>query len=222
MRCAIIHYHELALKGRNRPYFQNRLVRHLRLVLKDLGIRRVDALPGRIRVIWPEEVPWDPVKTRLARVFGVAHFSLAHGIPLSPDGNLDEIKTAIGAAVGTLSFETFRVSTKRADKRYPLTSLDVDRAIGAHVCAMTGKRVSLGTPDLTIDLELLTRDAYFSLGREHGPGGLPVGVSGKVACLLSGGIDSPVAAYRMMKRGCRAVFVHFHGRPYVSRASEEK
>lgn len=222
MRCAIIHYHELALKGRNRPYFQDRLVRNVRLVLQDLGIRQVDALPGRIRVAWPEGLSWDSVKTRLACVFGIAHFSPAYSLPLSPDGSLDAMKTAIGAVVAPLSFETFRVSTKRADKRYPLTSLEVDRAIGAHICAVTSKRVSLGAPELTIEIELLTHEAYFSLGREQGPGGLPLGVSGKVACLLSGGIDSPVAAYRMMKRGCRAVFVHFHGRPYVSRASEEK
>jgi thiamine biosynthesis protein ThiI len=100
--------------------------------------------------------------------------------------------------------------------------MDVDRAIGAHVCHATGKRVQLTHPDLTIHIETLLREAYVSVQRETGPGGLPVGMSGKVACLLSGGIDSPVAAYRMMKRGCRAVFVHFHGRPYVSRASEEK
>lgn len=222
MRCAIVHYHELALKGRNRPYFQNRLVRHLRLVLKDLGARQVDALPGRIRIILPDTCSWDELKTRVSRVFGVVHFSLAHSIPLSPDGNLDAMKTAIGSAVSALTFSTFRVSTKRADKRFPLTSIEVDRAIGAHVCSVTGKRVSLGAPDLTIEIEMLTREAYVSLKREQGSGGLPVGVSGKVACLLSGGIDSPVAAHRMMKRGCRAIFVHFHGRPYVSRASEEK
>ena len=222
MRCAIVHYHELALKGRNRPYFQNRLVRHLRLVLKDLGVRQVDALPGRIRIILPDPCSWDVLKTRVSRVFGVVHFSLAHSIPLSPDANLDAMKTAIGAAVSALTFNTFRVSTKRADKRFPLTSIEVDRAIGAHVCTVTGKRVSLGAPDLTIEIELLTREAYVSLKREQGSGGLPVGVSSKVACLLSGGIDSPVAAHRMMKRGCRAIFVHFHGRPYVSRASEEK
>ena len=222
MRCAVIHYHELALKGRNRPYFQNRLVRHLRLALGDLGIRQVDALPGRIRAILPEDLSWNLVKDRVSRVFGVVHFSQAHRIPLRADGNLDDLKTAIGTMVAPLSFGTFRISTKRADKRFPLTSIEVDRAIGAHVCALTGKRVSLGNPDLTIEIELLTRDSYVSIQREKAPGGLPVGVSGKVACLLSGGIDSPVAAYRMMKRGCRAVFVHFHGRPYVSRASEEK
>lgn len=222
MRCAIIHYHELALKGRNRPYFQNRLVRHLRLILKDLGLKQVDALAGRIRVTLQDDTPWEPVKARLARVFGVAHFSLAHSLPLSQDGNLDAMKTAVGEAVAGLPFNTFRISTKRADKRFPLTSIDVDRAVGAHVCALTGKRVSLGNPDLTIQIEMLSKEAYYSVHREAGPGGLPVGVSGKVACLISGGIDSPVAAYRMMKRGCKTVFIHFHGRPFVSRASEEK
>lgn len=222
MRCAIVHYHELALKGRNRPYFEQRLVRHLRLALRDLGIKQVDALTGRIRVGLGKETPWEPVKTRLARTFGIAHFSLAQSVPLGLTGNLDPLKAAIGEAVRGLPFATFRVSSKRADKRFPLTSMEVDRDIGAHVCALTGKRVNLRQPDLTIAVEMLTKESYFSVQREAGPGGLPVGISGKVACLISGGIDSPVAAYRMMKRGCRAVFVHFHGRPYVSRASEEK
>jgi thiamine biosynthesis protein ThiI len=192
------------------------------MVLQGLGVRQVDALSGRIRIIVAENAAWEPIRSRLTRVFGVAHFSLAASVLLSGDGNLDAIKTAVGEAVAPLSFETFRISTKRADKRYPLTSIEVDRAIGAHVCALTGKRVSLRTPDLTINIEMLTREAYYSVQRNDGPGGLPVGVSGKVACLISGGIDSPVAAYRMMKRGCKAIFVHFHGRPFVSRASEEK
>lgn len=223
MRCAIIHYHELALKGRNRPYFEQRLVRHLRLVLRDLGIRQVDALPGRIRVALPEETPWDVVTARLARVFGIAHYALAQSVPLDlARPNLDRLKESVGRAVATLSFDTFRVSTKRADKRFPFTSVDVDRDVGAHLCRLTGKKVSLGHPDLTVQIELLAKAAYYSTKKEAGSGGLPVGISGKVACCLSGGIDSPVAAHRMMKRGCRTVFVHFHGRPYVSRASEEK
>ncbi len=222
MRCVIVHYHELALKGRNRPYFEHRLVRHIRLALRDLGIRPVEPLPGRIRITLTDETPWEPVKRRLSKVFGIANFLLAHSVPLSRTGSLDALQTAVGEAVQELSFSTFRVSTKRADKRFPLTSVDVDRAIGAHVCAMTGKRVSLGHPDLTIHIELLSTEAYYSVQREAGPGGLPVGISGKVACLISGGIDSPVAAHRLMKRGCKAVFVHFHGRPYVSRASEDK
>jgi thiamine biosynthesis protein ThiI len=165
MRCAIVHYHELALKGRNRPYFEQRLVRHLRLALRDLGVKQVDALTGRIRVGLGKETPWEPVKTRLARTFGIAHFSLAQSVPLGPTGNLAPLKAAIGEAVRDLPFATFRVSSKRADKRFPLTSMEVDREIGAHVCALTGKRVNLRQPDLTIAVEMLTKEIFFSVQR---------------------------------------------------------
>lgn len=223
MRCAIVHYHELALKGRNRPYFEGRLVRHIRQALKGLGIVRVEPLHGRIRVVLKDEAPWEPIRERLARVFGIANFSLNQAVALDlskPD--LEPLKAAAGDVIHGKSFSTFRVSTRRADKRFPLTSMDVDRAIGAHIGALTGKKVDLGDPDLTIHIELMARHSYVAAGKEPGPGGMPTGVSGKVACLLSGGIDSPVAAYRMLKRGCKAVFVHFHGRPFVTRASEEK
>jgi thiamine biosynthesis protein ThiI len=222
MRCVIVHYHELALKGRNRPLFERRLVRNLRETLRGLHVRAVEALPGRVRVMLGDETPWPAVKARIARTFGVTHFLPAETVPLSADGDLDALKAAAAEAVRDLPFATFRVTTKRADKRFPKTSMDVDREVGAHLCAVTGKRVSLRDPELTVHIETLSKEAYLAVHREPGPGGLPVGVSGKVACLISGGIDSPVAAYRMMKRGCRAVFVHFHGRPYVSRASEEK
>jgi len=100
--------------------------------------------------------------------------------------------------------------------------MDIEKALGAAVCDRTGKKVSLKHPDVTIYVELLSKDAFCSAEKIEGPGGMPVGVSGQVACLISGGIDSPVAAYRMMKRGCLASFIHFSGRPLVSRASEEK
>ena len=224
MRCAIIHYHELALKGRNRPFFEQRLVRNLRMAVRDVGGKQVDALQGRIRVILSPEASWAVVRDRIARVFGIANFSLAQSAPFGEDAPrlLEPLKQAIGEAIQSLSFKTFRVSAKRSDKRVPLTSMEIERQIGAHVCELTGKSVNLRRPDLTIRVETLIKDAYYFVEREEGPGGLPVGTSGKVACLLSGGIDSPVAAFRMMKRGCTAIFVHFHGRPYVSRASEEK
>ena len=223
MRCVIIHYHELALKGRNRDFFEQRLLNNIRTALKDLGITRIESLRGRIRVVLPEEIPEQIVIERLSHVFGVANFSLAHAVPLNlSKPNLDELARGIGVAVGQRSFETFRVTAKRADKRLTLTSMDVEKAVGKYLCDLTGKKVKLTDPDLTVYIELLAKDAYYSLEKIPGPGGMPVGVSGKVACLISGGIDSPVAAYRMMKRGCNAVFVHFSGRPLVSRASEEK
>jgi thiamine biosynthesis protein ThiI len=100
--------------------------------------------------------------------------------------------------------------------------MDIEKSLGAAVCDRTGKKVSLKNPDLTIYIELLSKEAFCSAEKIEGPGGMPVGVSGRIACLISGGIDSPVAAYRIVKRGCLASFIHFSGRPLVSRASEEK
>ncbi len=223
MRCAIVHYHEIALKGRNREYFEERLVCNIQWMLKDLGVRRVENLRSRIRAVLPDGIPDQTIIDRLTRVFGIANFSLAHGLPLDlahPD--LGALTQVVIKSLRSESFSTFRISAKRADKRLILTSMEVARDVGTAVCEATGKKVSLKDPDLTVYLELLSKQAYYSIKKIQGPGGIPVGVSGKVACLISGGIDSPVAAYRMMKRGCRALFVHFSGRPFVSRASEEK
>lgn len=223
MRYVIIHYHELALKGRNREFFEQQLIRNIRTSLKDLGIRRIESLRSRIRIVLPPQADEHHVVDRLIRVFGIANVSPALAVPLDlakPD--LDPLLQGISSAVLPLSFENFRVTAKRADKRLTLTSMDVERTVGKYLCDVTGKKVKLTDPDLTVFVELLSKEAYYSVQKIQGPGGMPVGVSGTVACLISGGIDSPVAAYRLMKRGCNAVFVHFSGRPLVSRASEDK
>ena len=220
---ALVHYHEVALKGRNRGYFEQRLVHHLRSALKDVSGLLVDALPGRIRVSFPDEQSQDRIRETLTRTFGVTNFLFARSTPIlrtSPD--LTALKAAIQQDLPSNGFRSFRILTKRAEKRFPKTSMDIDREIGAYICEQTGKQVNLMQPDLTIHIELLKQEAYYGFLKEHGPGGLPVGTGGNVLCLISGGIDSPVAAYRMIKRGCRVVFIHFHGRPYLSRASEEK
>lgn len=223
MHCAIVHYHELALKGRNRDFFEQRLVRNIQMALKDLGINRVENLRSRIRVLLPPDATDAVIRDRLMRVCGIANFSLAHAVPLNlSNPNLDELSRAVIDELRLKFFSTFRITAKRADKRLTLSSMDVERAVGAAVCEALGKKVNLKNPDLTVHIELLSKDAYYSVEKIPGPGGMPVGVSGKVACLISGGIDSPVAAYRMIKRGCRALFVHFSGRPLVSRASEDK
>ncbi|MBX3329204.1 MAG: tRNA 4-thiouridine(8) synthase ThiI [Nitrospira sp.] len=223
MRCVIAHYHELALKGNNRDYFEQRLIKNIRTALKDLGVRQVENLHSRIRIWLPPEASREMVRDRLKRICGIANFLLGRVVPLQlthPD--LDAITTAVLEEIESQSFTTFRVTARRADKRLTLTSMDIEKALGAAVCARTGKKVSLKNPDLTIYAELLSKEAFCSAEKTEGPGGMPVGVSGKIACLISGGIDSPVAAYRMIKRGCLASFIHFSGRPLVSRASEEK
>ncbi len=223
MPYALVHYHELALKGRNRGFFEQRLVQHLRNTLRHVEGSQVESLPGRIRITYPDDAPWETIQEGIRHTFGVVNFAQAHALPINYDSpDLMPLCRAIEKALPSLSFQTFRVTTKRGDKRFRKTSVEVNREVGAYVCEVTGKPVCLNAPDLNIFIEIVDRTAYFSLNRQPGPGGLPTGISKKVLCLLSGGIDSPVAAYRMMKRGCKVSFVHFHGRPYLSRTSEEK
>jgi len=218
MKSVVVHYQEIALKGKNRPWFMARLVRNLRHAVSDLDVVSVRALMGRIEIVLGPAASREEVGERIRRTFGVANFSYAGRTTL----DLDIIAAAILKDLGDRTCESFRVSVRRADKRYPMTSPQVEREIGGRIKADRGWRVDLDNADLVIHVELLTNDAFYFFGKERGPGGLPLGTAGRVACLLSGGIDSPVAAHRMMKRGCAVTFVHFHSYPILSRASQEK
>jgi tRNA uracil 4-sulfurtransferase len=218
MRSVVVHYQEIALKGNNRPYFIARLARNLREATSDLGVREVRVLMGRLEVELESDADWMTVKARLARVFGVANFAQAGRAPL----DVDAIASAVLADLGPRDVRTFRVSARRADKRFPLTSPQLEREVGGRIKEARGWTVDLDDPEFTIHVEALTSEAFYYFGKEQGAGGLPVGVSGRVACLLSGGIDSPVAAWRLMRRGCRVLLVHFHSYPILSRASQEK
>ena len=218
MKSIVIHYQEIALKGKNRPWFIARLARNIREALKGLDIAAVRVLMGRIEVVLGPAATWDAVRERLATVFGIANFSKAGRAPL----DVDAIAAAILTDLGPEEPATFRVSARRADKRFPLTSPQIEREVGGRIKEARHWTVNLDAPALTIHVETLTHDAFYSFGKERGPGGLPVGSSGRVTCLLSGGIDSPVAAWRMMRRGCRVHLVHFHSYPILSRASQEK
>ena len=136
--------------------------------------------------------------------------------------DVDVIAKAILADLGDLQVSSFRVSARRADKRFPLTSPQIEREVGGRIKEAKGWNVDLDDPEFTIHVEALTGEAFYHFGKEAGPGGMPTGVSGRVVALLSGGIDSPVAAYRLMRRGCRVILVHFHSYPILSRASQEK
>lgn len=218
MDSVIVHYQEIALKGRNRPWFVERLVANLRKSLADLDIVRVRALMGRIEVVPGPDAAWDEVRRRLGRIFGVANFSRAR----RTGRDLDELAAAVLADLAGHEPRSFRVTARRADKSYALTSPEIERRVGGMIRAARGWRVDLGNPELVVRIEILPREAFYALDRHPGPGGLPSGASGRVLCLLSGGIDSPVAAYRLMKRGCRVRFVHFHSYPILSHASQDK
>jgi thiamine biosynthesis protein ThiI len=132
------------------------------------------------------------------------------------------MKTAVAAVIEGRRFASFRISARRAFKTYPLTSVELNRELGRFVVERTGARVDLHHAELEIHVEVLPAETFVYVDRVPGPGGLPVGSAGTVAALLSGGIDSPVAAWRMIKRGCRVVFVHFHSVPYLPDISQGK
>ena len=215
---AIVKTHELALKGKNRPWFMRKLTDNLRTATKGAGVERIWQGQLFVGLTLTDESCWPEVKSRIKDVFGVAKFYKAYELPQDLDG----LKARIPQFLEGRSFDTFRITTNRADKRFPMTSEEVNRDLGAFVKDLTGAQVKLKDPELTLYVDIQVKGflVYFDEVKAHG--GLPVGVSGKVAVMLSGGIDSPVAAWQMMKRGCQAMFVHFHSYPLVDRTSMEK
>lgn len=210
--------HEIVLKGGNRWRFVEQLKRNLLGVFADAGLGRVRAEGPRILAELPARASDALACERAALIFGLQNFTISRPAPLA----MDSLKRAAIAAARAHPARTFRVSTKRAEKRFPLNSMEIDREVGGAVVAALGLKVELENPELTINIEILPQCAYLAAGKYPGAGGLPVGVTGRATVLLSGGIDSPVAAYRMMRRGLRLDFVHFHSHPLVSAASREK
>jgi tRNA uracil 4-sulfurtransferase len=216
--CVVVHYHEIALKGKNRPMFVRRLGENLRAATQGLGVKEIRRLTGRLVLMLSPTAVVEEIRRQVAQVPGIANFALAYRTPLK----LSTLQEAILRGLAGRTFQTFRIQTKRGFKAFPLTSPEINRDVGHYIQQATGAAVDLERPELTVSIEILPHEAFFFFERETGPGGLPVGVSGKVACLLSGGIDSPVAAYRMLKRGCTVVFLHFHSYPMLSHVSQEK
>ena len=215
---AIVKTHELALKGKNRPWFMRKLTDNLRIATRGSGVERVWQGQLMVGLTLSDEDCWPEVKSRIKDVFGVAKFYKAYDLPRDLAG----LKTRLPQLLEGREFESFRITTNRADKRFPMKSEEVNRDLGAFVKDLTGAQVRLKDPDICIYIDIQPKSflVYFDEVKAHG--GLPVGVSGKVAVMLSGGIDSPVAAWQMMKRGCQAMFVHFHSYPLVDRTSIEK
>jgi thiamine biosynthesis protein ThiI len=218
MTSIVVHYKELALKGKNRPWFIQLLVRNLQTALTGLHVASVRSSMGRIELALGPQTPWPELRDRLSRLFGIANFSYANRGP----HDFQQLAAAILKDLGDAAPASFRVSATRSDKRLPFTSPQVEREIGGLIWKAKGWKVDLSRPGLTIHIEMLPTEAFYFFGKEPGAGGMPTGTGGRVACLLSGGIDSPVAAYRMMRRGCRVQLIHFHSYPILSRASQEK
>jgi len=209
---------EISLKSGNRRWFERKLNANIRRALADLPVAAVERPAWRVLISLREPVPFTEVARRLGTVFGL------HTImPVEHMGTtMDELRSALGPRLESLHADSFAVRCNRSDKGYPLTSIEIEREVGTFVQECTSWPVDLSNPHLTLRL-LLDLNGFWLWHRSvPGPGGLPVGAGGRGLCLLSGGIDSPVAAYLMMKRAMRLDFAHFHSMPRTDPASVEK
>ncbi len=212
----VIHYHEIALKGNNRRFFEKKLQRNILRATATLGLEQVQRLPGRLMGLLSPNADWPRLSQALQQVFGIAYFAPT----LKTEQNLDSIKNAALKLLQHKNFATFKVDTKRAQKTFALTSPQVNAELGEFLCSQFAAKVDLSHPELTLWVEIADDYALLYCTRVPGAGGLPVGTSERAVCLISGGIDSPVAAYRLMRRGVKLIFVHFHSAPFTNTASQ--
>jgi len=200
MGIMLIHYSEIGIKGGNKSYFENMLVKN---ISEKTGLN-VKKDYARILVDYKEE-DFLIIKKILQKIPGIANFSPARVSSLK----LGEIKTESLNELKDKDFETFKVDSRRQNKRFELTSQELNEKIGELIIDKFGKKVRMKNPEISLFIEICDKSAYIYSEKIQGIGGLPTGVSGKVVSLLSGGIDSPVASYSMMKRGCSVILVHF-------------
>lgn len=208
----LVHHSEIALKGMNRSRFEFILVRNLKNKLRELGVEKVDRVQARIVIPLKNDELIPKVVGSVKKVFGVKWFTVAEEC----EEDLSKIKdTAFSLCNGLLSENvSFRVVAKRADKSFPLSSMQLEEEVGAFLVNKYKAKVDLKNPMKKVYIEVTKGKVYIYLEKIQGPGGLPIGVAGKLISLISGGIDSPVASWLAMKRGAQLVYLHFH--PYES------
>lgn len=220
MNYIVCHYHEIALKGKNRRFFEEKLVFNIKSALPKASFEFVKRISGRIIVKLTDRglKKQTKIKNILKDVFGIVNFSFV-------DSCKPEIKAIKNKALEILKskrFKTFKIQTQRSDKEFFLTSQKINEKVGAFIVDNLNKKVKLEKPGATCFIEITKNQAFLYTEKIKGPGGLPVSTGGKAAVLLSGGIDSPVAGFLTMKRGVKAVFIHFHAHPYTDKASIDK
>jgi tRNA uracil 4-sulfurtransferase len=217
-RSIIVHYHEINLKGNNRAWFEAHLQQHLTALLKGLPYHYIQRFAGRLIIGLAEDSPLQDIESRLKMAYGIANFAIAREV----DAEIGSIKSELAELVSTTRFQSFKIDARRGTKTFPLNSQQLNQQLGAFVLTLRPAEVRMEDPDVVFYLEIAGNRAFLYLNKIHGAGGLPSGTGGKALCLISGGIDSPVAAFRLMRRGCRVLFVHFHSFPHTTLESQEK
>jgi thiamine biosynthesis protein ThiI len=207
----VVHYHELWLKGRNRQFFLGKLFTALRKALEGIPVRRIEQPGDRFIVRLGDGASLEEATSSVSRVLGIAFYAVAKPVERS----IEALCRASWDEVEPLQFANFAVRAKRSDKSFPHTSMEIDAAIGRYLLDRFRERgrdvrVKLTDPDLSCYVEITPGPALVYARRIPGTGGLPANTAGRMMCLLSGGYDSAVAAYHMMKRGAHLSFAHFY------------
>ena len=228
MNHIICHYSEIGLKGKNRRFFEEKLIENIKkLALNPSDFEFVKRISGRIivKLTKGNYKKEEEIADNLKNVFGIAYFAFAFNCPQT----MKNIQEKVFEIFKTKKFKTFKISTQRSKKEFPLTSQQINERVGEYILKNFKFQISnfkigvdLENPDITCFVEIVDKYAFLYTEKIKGLGGLPVGVSGKGVVLLSGGIDSPVASFFAMKRGVKIIFLHFHAYPFASKASIEK
>ncbi len=214
-RMIIVHHSEIALKKGNRSFFEQRLRANIRRALEDIKGVNVRVDYGRFVLLLEDDCDVDLIVQRLKHVIGLASIRVA----FKGDPDPEILKEQVFELVKDKQFESFCVDTNRVDKQFPYTSTQVNQIVGGKIHMDLGRRVDLKNAEFVVKIDIVNKRVYFSVNRYPGERGLPIGSTGKVVSLLSSGIDSPVSSFRMMKRGCQIIYVHFHSFPFTEKTS---
>jgi len=209
----VIHYGEVTLKRGRRGYFERLLLKNLKR-MTGVNVKR---LQGRFVIELRKDINLDQLLEKIGRVFGVVWYA-----PAIKAKVLDEFEEKLVKILEIMSPKSFKLDTRRSDKSFPMTSMEFSKILGERISSRLGLKVDLKNPEKTIIVEITEDGIYASHEKISGPGGLPIGVSGKVLALISGGIDSPVAAWFMMRRGCIVDSLHIYNLPSIDDVMSSK
>lgn len=213
----LIRYGELSTKGKNRNQFIRKLLENIKRALKDLEKLEFKSTYDRIYIkINGENI--EELENRLKKIFGISSFSFT----IKVKSDLEEIKSTCLELLENEKGETFKVITRRHDKNFIYRSDEINRHVAGKILSSTNLKVDVHNPDIKLQIEVQEENTFITSKKIEGAGGYPTGINGKVMLLLSGGIDSPVAAYYIMKRGIEVEAVHFSSPPYTSQSAQDK
>ncbi len=217
-RSYLVYYGEVGLKKGNRPHFEASLVRNMYYGVQGLQVTGIHRLFGRLRVDQRSSGDARELENRLSRIPGIVHFE-----PVERFGwDLEPVEAKLAQWADEGGFESFAIRCRRLQKSYPLRSQELMVRLGSLVNQRSKARVDLTNPAQEFHVLILNKEIFLHRRRIDGPRGLPIGTAGRVLHMLSGGIDSPVAAERLLRRGCHVQFIHFHSSPFTDRSSVEK